>query len=113
MALIHQFLRTTMTVGAELLIRGYIPSGTWVLEHVEVGSVSSTGSAAVEIRVTRDGRATKLVDGSVDSHFSTANCISWDGDLTCEFGDVITAAILNGTVGDVYELDMFLRKVAD
>lgn len=112
MALIHQFQRMTMSTAAQLVIRGYVPQGTWVIEHVEIGAVSSTGSAAVQLSIMREGNATKLVDGSVDANFPTANDISWDGMITCEFGDQIVANITNGTVGDVYELDTFMRRVA-
>ena len=112
MPLIHQFQRMTMTVATQLVIRGYIPTGTWVIEHLELGSVISTGSAAVQLSVMREGNATKLKDGSVDGNFPTANNISWDGAITTEYGDQIVANITNGTVGDVYELDTFMRRVA-
>ena len=112
MALIHQFQRMTMTVATQLVIRGYIPTGTWIIEHLELGAVSSTGSASVQISVMREGNATKLRDGSVDANFPMANNVSWDGQITVEYGDVIVANITNGTAGDVYELDTFMRRVA-
>ena len=109
--LIHSFQRGHYA-SSPLLIRLYVPPGTWVLEHAELGIVSGTASAAAFIQVVREGNASTLESGTVDVTNALSNHIQYDDKLTLEFGDEVRGVLTDGTANDVYELDVFIRQVA-
>lgn len=110
MALIHQFIRAPYA-SSPLLLRFFVPVGTWELEHAELGG-SGAGSAGAFIQIVREGSGTTLRDGQINASSTLQNSISYQNKVTLEHGDEVRGTITNGTVGDLFELDVFIRRLS-